>query len=266
MPVLALDAVPPTVGHDLVSALAEQPGVRLARYGERVDAVVRGIAGPDDLDRAAPDGVSSLVLLMPSVEAALPATLADEAAARAAVRRLALKCAPGLRVNGATGPGTPADLARVVRFLAGTPGVTGELVVLQRRGTAAPTGDRTVTPYQQVFVRGVELDAHIGAYRHERGSAQRVRLDVTMLVRDEGPPAEDRLSAAVDYDRVVREARHILARRHTVLVETAAEEIARACLADPRVVSAHVALEKREVYGFGAGAGVRILRTAAPPS
>lgn len=112
---------------------------------------------------------------------------------------------------------------------------------------------------RHVFLRDVVLLARIGIYEHEHAEPQRVRVNVDLGV-DEGPEEGDELARVVDYERVADAVRAIAAKGHIRLVETLAERIARACLADPRVRFARVRVEKLDVFPDAASAGVEVER------
>ena len=115
-----------------------------------------------------------------------------------------------------------------------------------------------------VFVRGLELRALLGVHPHEKAAPQRVVVGVELAVRDEAAPSgvgEDDLQRTVDYSALVRAARTIVAEGHTLLVETLAERLAVAALADPRVVRARVSVEKPDAFVEAASVGVSVERT-----
>lgn len=114
-----------------------------------------------------------------------------------------------------------------------------------------------------VFVRGLALQARLGVYPHEKAAPQRVIIGVELAVEDEAAPSAigaDELKRVVDYERVVRAARAVAADGHTLLVETLAERIAAAALADPRVLRARVSVEKPDAFPDAATVGVVIER------
>ena len=115
-----------------------------------------------------------------------------------------------------------------------------------------------------VFVRGLELRALLGVHPHEKAAPQRVVVGVELAVRDEAAPSgvgEDDLRRTVDYSAVVRAARAIVAEGHTLLVETLAERLALAALADLRVVRALVTVEKPDAFAEAVSVGVSVERT-----
>lgn len=118
---------------------------------------------------------------------------------------------------------------------------------------------------RHVFVRDLELDAAIGVWRHEHGRRQPIRVNIDLGVRQDADAPEDSLFAVVDYQRIVDQVKTIVGREHVKLVETLAEHIAQACLADDRVVSARIRVEKLTAIPEAASVGVEIERLAARP-
>ncbi len=123
----------------------------------------------------------------------------------------------------------------------------------------APDAERQL---RLVFVRGLALQARLGIYPHEKAAPQRVIIGVELAVEDEAAPTSvgsDDLRRVVNYESVVRAARAAVD-GHTLLVETLAERIAAAALADPRVVRARVTVEKPDAFPDAATVGVTIER------
>jgi dihydroneopterin aldolase len=111
-----------------------------------------------------------------------------------------------------------------------------------------------------VFVRDLELSAHIGVYRHEKNAAQPLRINVDLTVQEGEDAVEDRLSNVVDYGKVVDGIRAIIGEGHVNLVETLAERIAAFALVDERVLVARVRIEKLKVIPEARSVGVEIER------
>jgi dihydroneopterin aldolase len=97
------------------------------------------------------------------------------------------------------------------------------------------------TAMTKVFVTGLRVQAEIGVYRHEIGRVQPLVLDVELDVPTAGA---GRLSETLNYETILTAAQAIAAGGHIELVETFAERLAAACLADPRVTRARVRVEK----------------------
>jgi len=125
----------------------------------------------------------------------------------------------------------------------------------------------TTRALRHVFLRDLTLSASIGVHPHEHAAPQRVRINIDLGVEDDGARAlsrarvgRDELSRVVDYEKVAASVRAIVAAGHVRLVETLAERIAEACLADPRVILARVRVEKLDILADAASAGVEIER------
>ena len=109
-----------------------------------------------------------------------------------------------------------------------------------------------------VFIRNLELLAHIGIHGHEQGKPQPVRINVDLGVRESA--VDDRLEHVVDYEAVTMKIRAIVARGHINLAETLAERIAEAAFEDARVISARVRVEKLHALAGAESGGVEIER------
>ena len=123
---------------------------------------------------------------------------------------------------------------------------------------------------RHVFLRDLVLSASIGVHPHEHATRQRVRINVDLAVEDDSARGlsragvgRDELSRVVDYEKVADSIRAIIAAGHVRLVETLAERIAEACLADHRVHLARVRIEKLDIFADATSAGVEIERRQA---
>jgi dihydroneopterin aldolase len=119
---------------------------------------------------------------------------------------------------------------------------------LRRR--QAPAG----APVYRIFVRNLVLPFRIGIYEREAHAAQRVRINVDLVV--EPPAATDALEHVLNYETIVDGVRRLAERVHIPLVEGLADEILQLCFADPRVISARIGVEKLDVYPEAESVGV----------
>jgi dihydroneopterin aldolase len=109
----------------------------------------------------------------------------------------------------------------------------------------------------KVFVTGLNVQAGIGVYRHEIGRVQPLIVDVELDVPGAG--AATKLADTLNYETILQAAQAIAAEGHIGLVETFAERLARACLADPRVSRVRVRVEKPLALApHAVGAGVEV--------
>ena len=118
---------------------------------------------------------------------------------------------------------------------------------------------------RHIFLRDMLLPARIGVYASEQGATQRIRVNIDLAVDDPeaaqpGGIGRDALDRVVDYGQVAEMVRSLVAARHVQLVETLAERLAAGCMADPRIQSVRVRVEKLDIMPDGATAGVEIER------
>lgn len=113
----------------------------------------------------------------------------------------------------------------------------------------------------RMFIRDLELLAHIGVHGHERTHQQPVRINVELAVED-SPPLEDKLDRVVDYEAIALRIRALIGQGHINLAETLAQRIALACFEDGRVRSVRVRVEKLHAVPGAESAGVEIERHA----
>ena len=125
---------------------------------------------------------------------------------------------------------------------------------------ATPTAK---THSRRLFVRKLVIDCAIGIHAHERGRTQRVALDVTLDIAEPDAAHGDRIAEVVSYDDVIAGIRAIVAEGHINLVESLAERVADMCLADSRVASVNVRVEKLDVLSDNAVVGIEIERSCA---
>jgi dihydroneopterin aldolase len=126
--------------------------------------------------------------------------------------------------------------------------------------TKSPLFASAARGIRHVFIRNLELPAHIGVYRQEEGHSQRVRLNVD-LATDETGDAQDMLENVVDYHVIEKRIRAIIAEGHVRLAETLAERIAAACFEDARVRTVRVRVEKLEALTAAESVGIEIERS-----
>jgi len=115
---------------------------------------------------------------------------------------------------------------------------------------------------RHVFVRNLEMLAHIGVYGHEQGKPQPIRINLDMAVEDTAV-VDDRLESVVDYAIMTERVRAVVNGGHIDLAETLAERIAAECLKEARVHRVRVRVEKLHAVNGAESAGVEIERLAA---
>jgi dihydroneopterin aldolase len=114
---------------------------------------------------------------------------------------------------------------------------------------------------RRVFVHDLEIVASVGLLEHEKRYEQRIVVSADLFVRDEYDGVSDRLADVLDYAKLVDDIVRLVQREHVNLIETLAERIARQCLADDRVVTVRVRIEKPEVLPSCRSVGIEIERS-----
>ena len=118
--------------------------------------------------------------------------------------------------------------------------------------------DDTAAGYR-VFVRDLVLPCSIGIYPHEKGLRRRVRVNVEIQV-SAALPGNDDFADVVNYESIVAGIKSITEAGHINLVETLADRVATLCLADRRVSTTRVTVEKLDVWPETESVGVVVER------
>jgi 7,8-dihydroneopterin aldolase/epimerase/oxygenase len=113
---------------------------------------------------------------------------------------------------------------------------------------------------RHVFVRDLEIVASVGVLEHEKRYEQRIVVSADLAVIDDYDGVSDRLEDVVDYSKVVEGIARLIQSEHVNLIETLAERIASHCLADARVRSVRVRIEKPDVMPACRAIGIEIVR------
>jgi 7,8-dihydroneopterin aldolase/epimerase/oxygenase len=127
------------------------------------------------------------------------------------------------------------------------------------KAVRAASATESLRGESRVFVRDLMMTAKIGLHQHERLAGQRIRVNLDLTVADRGP-LDDDYDNVVCYGGLVTGLRRVVGAGHVNLAETLAERIADMCLADRRVLSARVRVEKLDVFPEATSVGVEIER------
>ncbi len=79
----------------------------------------------------------------------------------------------------------------------------------------------------KIFIHGIELEAVIGAYPHERSKKQALLLDVELGVDISLATVSDSLTKTIDYDYLAEQITTRTINTEFLLIETLAEHIAQ---------------------------------------
>lgn len=101
---------------------------------------------------------------------------------------------------------------------------------------------------RKFMLKGLELQASIGIYDHERAAPQRVVIDAELMLDGEREPQNDDVAATLDYDQIRDTIRAIVTSRHFDLQETLARTLFDALAALPDVTALCVTTAKPDAY------------------
>ena len=115
-----------------------------------------------------------------------------------------------------------------------------------------------------ITVRDLRVPCIIGTTEAERSRKQEVLLSFTLWLDLRRAGGSDLLEDTVDYGQLAARLTALLESSSFHLLEALAEEVASACLRDPRVLRVEVEAHKPRAVPLAAFAGVRITRERKP--
>ena len=113
---------------------------------------------------------------------------------------------------------------------------------------------------RHVFIRDLVLNCTIGIHAHEKDGPQRIRINLDLAVTEGEQPIKDDIRNVTCYEKLAAGIKSIVARGHINLVETLADEIAEMSLANRRLQTARVRVEKLDILDSASSVGVEIER------
>ena len=123
----------------------------------------------------------------------------------------------------------------------------------------APPAAETKTA-RKIFVRGLKLEAYIGAYDAERSAKQTIIVDAEIDVVEPDDPLTDSLENVMCYHKFAKGVQAILDEGHIELVETLAERLVALALDNHLSTAARISIEKPDALDEAAAVGVEIYR------
>ena len=114
---------------------------------------------------------------------------------------------------------------------------------------------------RKIFVRGLVLDCHIGAYEHEKHRTQKVTFecDVWIPLQDSTSSC-DELQDVLNYDLIVGTISDIAQSAHFNLQETLVDALADKLATLPGVQLLRVSSAKTEAYEYVDAVGIEVWR------
>jgi 7,8-dihydroneopterin aldolase/epimerase/oxygenase len=115
-----------------------------------------------------------------------------------------------------------------------------------------------------ITVRDLRVPCVIGTTEAERSRRQEVRVSFTLWLDLRRAGGSDLLEDTVDYGELAARVTALLESSSFHLLEALAEQVASACLRDPRVRRVEVEAHKPRAVPLAASAGVRLARERKP--
>lgn len=96
----------------------------------------------------------------------------------------------------------------------------------------------------RISLTGLRVRGFHGVFEHERRDGQEFVVDAVLELDTTGAAKSDDLADTIDYGALAQALAAVVAGEPVNLLETLAERLAAACLADPRVGAAEVTVHK----------------------
>ncbi len=118
-----------------------------------------------------------------------------------------------------------------------------------------------MSPSDRILIDAIQCEALIGVHDWERGAKRPIVVDLDLACDLADAAASDDLEDTVDYFDLVRRVQVVCAASGYKLIEALAGEIARTCLASPRVRGVKVTVRKPGAVEGAGGIAVVVERT-----
>jgi FolB domain-containing protein len=112
----------------------------------------------------------------------------------------------------------------------------------------------------KVIIKNILARGIIGIHEWEREKPQDILINIELYTDLRRPGTLDEISACIDYSKVTKQVMYHAENSNRFTVEVLAEDIAKICLEDPRVLKTTVRVEKPGAVRFSQSVGVEIER------
>ena len=110
-----------------------------------------------------------------------------------------------------------------------------------------------------VLVKNLILKASVGIYPKEKTRKQKVRFNIFITATDNIKTKND-ISDLVSYEDVIKNVKYIINRGHIPLIENLAQDIAKKCLINKKILKIEIKIEKLETFKESESVGIKIVR------
>ena len=118
---------------------------------------------------------------------------------------------------------------------------------------AEPTLDK-------IHIRDLHVRCIVGIYEEERHAKQDVHINITLYADYREACRSDRIEDTADYKAIKTQVVAMVEASSYMLIERLAEEVAKICLAAPRIERAVVTVDKPGALRFARSVAVEISR------
>ena len=110
-----------------------------------------------------------------------------------------------------------------------------------------------------VLVKNLILKASVGIYPKEKIRKQKVRFNISITANDNIKTKND-ISEFVSYEDVIKNVKNIINRGHIPLIENLAQNIAKKCLINKKILKIEIMIEKLERFKEAESVCIKIIR------
>ena len=110
-----------------------------------------------------------------------------------------------------------------------------------------------------VLVKNLILKASVGIYPKEKIRKQKVRFNISITAKDNIKTKND-ISELVSYEDIIKNIKKVINRGHSPLIENLAQNIAKKCLINKKILKIEIMIEKLERFKEAESVGIKIIR------
>lgn len=112
----------------------------------------------------------------------------------------------------------------------------------------------------KIYIRDLALRCIIGVYPEERRDKQDVIINIVLECDHSAAAKSDQLTDAVDYKEIRKTVIKLVEASEFNLIEKLADQIARVCLQNPKVLKVTVTVDKPAALRFAKSVAVEVTR------
>lgn len=125
---------------------------------------------------------------------------------------------------------------------------------------ASEVAGQTIYKLDQIHIRDLQVRCIVGVYSEERREKQDLVINITLHANLRDACLTDNLEATIDYKAIKKNVVAMVENSSYQLIEALAENVARLCLAEPKVQWVEVTVDKPGALRFARSAAVQIMR------